>query len=69
MMSKPKQKKSGSKSKKRTPARKVKPKCGICREILRTYAEIGVGYCDMCLNRPRTLDPEDTLLNELRREK
>jgi hypothetical protein len=65
-MSKPKQKKSGSKSKHRVPARKVKPKCGQCRKGLRTYAEIELGYCQDCLTRPRTLDPENTLLRELR---
>lgn len=67
-MSKPKQKKSGSKSKKRIPARKVKPKCGQCRTGLNTRAEIGLGYCQACLTRPRSLDPDDTLLRELKME-
>jgi len=65
-MSKPKQKKSGSRSKHRVPARKVRPKCGLCRKVLRLYAEINLGYCQDCLLRPRSLDPNDTLLRELR---
>lgn len=65
-MSKPKHHKSGSKSKKRTPARKIKPKCELCREILWTHVEIAIGYCEGCLTRQRSLDPKDTLLQELR---
>jgi len=66
-MSKPKQKKSGSKSKKRIPARKVKPKCRECKAILHRYDEIDIGYCEHCLKKKRSLDPKDTLANELRR--
>jgi len=65
-MSKPKQRKSGSKSKKRIPARKVKPKCKKCRKILRMYAEIEVGYCQDCLTEPLNLAGE-TLLDRLKR--
>ncbi len=65
-MSKPRQRKSGSKSKKRTPARKPKPKCGQCNRALHMYSEIDIGYCTGCLTRLRSLDPSDTLLNELR---
>ena len=65
-MSKPKQRKSGSRSKKRTPGKRKRPRCGLCNAVLRMHAEIAVGYCTPCLTKPRSLDPEDTLLNELR---
>ena len=58
-MSKPKNKKSGSKSKKRIPARKKRPTCGNCHKVLHLYSDIERGYCEACLLNPFALSLED----------
>lgn len=51
-MSKPKQKKSGSKSRTRIPSKKKRPVCVRCKAKLFTRRSAALGHCENCLNEP-----------------